>query len=288
MVLWGKILHNYYSNSIINIKIVFRFALIRPHLLGIRHDSTAAQEGFIHFWAVMGHMLGVQDQYNMCLHPIETVKIICQMMLRYVFIPFIQLETPHFKSMVEALFAGMSQFLPHMKYDIQMFSVKRVIGVPGYQYNVDLSKEKLCRQLFIKAELIELREVFIKNNGYESFSNLNFVDGVPIFEIKHNIKAEEKVLGSSKNDLKELHSILGLNSSSQIVIKMTSPNIEWCNYLNDSKFYELTSRDQFVIRMRCQMLRIYEYRIGRYICESGLSLMLFFMKLWQKSRKGSK
>lgn len=258
--------------------------MIRPHLLGIRHDNTSDQEGFIHFWAVMGHMLGVQDQYNMCLHPIETVKIICQMMLRYVFMPLIQLESPQFKIMLHALFAGMSQFLPHMKYDIQMFSVKRVIGVPGYQYNVDLSKEKMCRQLFSEAELTELRQAIFKYSKFE-LTNFTFADGIPLLEVKHNVV--EKNL-DNQLDTTTLRSALGLENTSEINITLTSSKIEWVNYLNDSKFYELCHRDQFVIKMRCHMLQIYEYRIGRYLCESVLSLMLFFMKMWQKSKKGGK
>ena len=50
------------------------YALTRPHLLGIRYNNKLDQEGFVHFWAVIGYMLGIEDQYNMCLFPLEVVE----------------------------------------------------------------------------------------------------------------------------------------------------------------------------------------------------------------------
>jgi ER-bound oxygenase mpaB/B'/Rubber oxygenase, catalytic domain len=51
------------------------FALVRPHLLGINHENQNDREGFVHFWAVIGYMLGIKDEFNMCLHPIEVVEM---------------------------------------------------------------------------------------------------------------------------------------------------------------------------------------------------------------------
>lgn len=51
------------------------YALVRPHMLGIRHDNKEDQEAFVHLWAVIGFMLGVKDEFNMCLHSLEVVKM---------------------------------------------------------------------------------------------------------------------------------------------------------------------------------------------------------------------
>lgn len=50
------------------------YALVRPHLLGIKYDNKEDREAFVHLWAVIGHMLGVKDEFNMCLHPLEVVE----------------------------------------------------------------------------------------------------------------------------------------------------------------------------------------------------------------------
>lgn len=50
------------------------YALVRPHMLGIRYDNDDDREAFVHLWAVLGHMLGIKDHYNMCLHPLDVVE----------------------------------------------------------------------------------------------------------------------------------------------------------------------------------------------------------------------
>jgi ER-bound oxygenase mpaB/B'/Rubber oxygenase, catalytic domain len=51
------------------------YALVRPHLLDIKHASRENREGFIHLWAVIGYMLGIKDEFNMCLYPVEVVEM---------------------------------------------------------------------------------------------------------------------------------------------------------------------------------------------------------------------
>lgn len=50
------------------------YALVRPHMLGIKHDNVEDREAFVHLWAVLGYMLGIKDVFNMCLHPLEVVE----------------------------------------------------------------------------------------------------------------------------------------------------------------------------------------------------------------------
>jgi hypothetical protein len=51
------------------------YALVRPHLLGIKHDNDEDREGFVHLWATVGFMLGIKDEFNMCLHSLEVVVV---------------------------------------------------------------------------------------------------------------------------------------------------------------------------------------------------------------------
>jgi ER-bound oxygenase mpaB/B'/Rubber oxygenase, catalytic domain len=50
------------------------YALVRPQFLGITHDNDEDREAFVHLWAVLGHMLGIKEEFNMCLHPLEVVE----------------------------------------------------------------------------------------------------------------------------------------------------------------------------------------------------------------------
>lgn len=284
---------------------------MRPHLLGISHDNDEDREAFVHFWAVMGHLLGVADEYNMCLYPLKVVEIICKFMLRYIFIPLLQFESPLFKEMVTALLEGLSDFMPHMTYDIQMFTVKRVIGVPGYQFDVDLTKEVLCRPLLTIDDIRELHKFFITIPNYQHF-DITFNEGVPLIEIQRansgdpypiddrdisqtldNMDNNRNVMGKYRNNSKEINEnplfkYLGLHADDHVDIKFTDNNKDWRDYLNDTKFYDLSTKDQFVVRWRCRMMKFYSHNFGRYLCESGLSVVLFIIKKFHESKKAHK
>lgn len=263
----------------------------------------------MHFWAVMGHLLGVRDEYNMCLFPLKVVELICQFMLRYIFIPLLQIETPLFKEMVTALLAGMADFMPHMTYDIQMFTVKRVIGVPGYQFDLDLSKEIICPPMFTTAELRELHQCWVKSPGYEHF-DITIAAGVPLIEIYRgcrealpveqrdiavtldNMDNTRNVMGNYRatdvdafNDNKSLRDFLALDPADRIDITYTDNNLDWRHYLSDKKFYELSAKDQFIVRWRSRLMKFYANGLSRYLFESGLSVVLFMIKKFCESKK---
>ena len=50
------------------------YAIVRPHMLGIKHNNDEDREGFVHLWAVIGSLLGIKDEFNMCLLPLEVVE----------------------------------------------------------------------------------------------------------------------------------------------------------------------------------------------------------------------
>lgn len=51
------------------------YALVRPYMLGIKHDNNEDREAYVYLWAVLGYMLGIKDEFNMCLHRLEVVEM---------------------------------------------------------------------------------------------------------------------------------------------------------------------------------------------------------------------
>lgn len=143
------------------------YALIRPHYFGIRHNCPIDREAFVHFWAVIVHMLGVEDNFNMCLHSLDVVEILCTITLQYFFTPFLHIETSKFSQMIRAILDGMSEFLPMMTYEFQMFRVKRISGMYGYQYKCNPFKDKLCKQIFTNDEMIKIRQHMQQRFGFD-------------------------------------------------------------------------------------------------------------------------
>lgn len=254
------------------------FALIRPQFLGIRCDNKEDREGFIHFWAVMGHMIGLEEQFNMCLFDIETVENICLIVVRYFFIPTIQLESQKFQEMTKALLEGLSAFMPNMSYDIQMFLVKRIIGVPGYQYGVDVSKEQICRNIFSAEELNTAREVirsmYKERKDYLRMYEILFGDGIPVrvrpersIEIINSRESNSRHSQCAEICDKQFHWIMG-----------SKDNTAWNVYLNETEFYVLNKWDQLNVRWLCFLFKCYENSVVRFACEMVLDAMLFFIR----------
>lgn len=240
----------------------------------------------------MGHQLGVSDEYNMCLLRLPVVEEVCRALLRFVFIPLIQLESPEFKRMVQAMLDGMSHFLPFMRYDMQMFLVRRLCGVPGYQYNVDMSKEVLVRELFTPAEKHDMRQHIFRHMGHE-LSELAFDTGVPLIEVQRRAQGDRQQTADDNEDIAQMRSvvrkILELNDLDDVHIRFMNPDKDggagWSAELNDAKFYELSERDQYVVRRRVRIIRLYgEWRIIRFLCETGLSVVLYMMDRWSGSK----
>ncbi|CAO1310604.1 unnamed protein product [Diamesa serratosioi] len=238
------------------------YALTRPHLLGIRYNNKSNQEGFVHFWAVIGYMLGIEDQFNMCLFPLEVVEKICQIYIRYVFVPILQLELPVFKKLTKSFLSGFDMFFPNQSYKSTMFNLKRVTGVPGYQYKVDLSKEFFCDQIFSSEEL-------------EKFSMS--MDSIPGGKYKTKLFFQPKLQLLSQ--VEESDSIDEVLQS----IKVQEINDEEIvNYLNDHQFYKLSADDQKKVNLELAKVKVLDKLTGRLLSDmfikSKIESIRYYMK----------
>ena len=270
--------------------------MIRPQILGVRHDNQEDREAFVHLWAVLCHMIGVKEKFNICLLPLPNLEMLCQIFMRYVFIPIIQIETPLFREMTQAMLDGLSNYLPHMDYDAQMFMARRICGVPGYQYDVPLENEKWCRSIFSPAEVDECNRMLYANNGPDHIPISVHVPVVNITKIDRYIQvlnsdciddeateALESSVADAPTLLPALHEALKLNPTDHLSVRYISDEVEWRNCLNDSKFYALSAKSQSILKFRNWGRKAYEYTMPRYLMECGISLLLDRMRKSLKS-----
>lgn len=262
------------------------YALLRPHLLGIKYDNDDDREAFVHFWAVVGAMLGVEDRYNICLGKLAVVETICQLCLRYIFFPLLQFEPPLFKTMVNAIIDGLGEFTPFFTYDSLMYLVRRVAGLPGYQHSVDLSKETICRRIYNTQELAAMNEILLSIVGFEYMDGAIFDERILLFDIKK--KRDDCEIGEntsvSGNDT-ELPGInnafvkyLDLKNDEKLVITAVEDEDKWNEYLNDSKVKTLGNKDLRYFELNCRLFENCYSRIGNFFNESILSFILYRMR----------
>ncbi|XP_029048214.1 LOW QUALITY PROTEIN: uncharacterized protein LOC114878496 [Osmia bicornis bicornis] len=62
------------------------FTLLSGDYLGVNNNSEEL-EGLIHFWRVIGSMLGMEDKYNICSGNVEEVRALCRRLLDEIFLP---------------------------------------------------------------------------------------------------------------------------------------------------------------------------------------------------------
>lgn len=246
-------------------------------------------------------MLGVQDKYNICLLPFDVLVCLCRIFLRYIIIPIIQIENSTFKHMVTVMLEGMSSYLPHMSYEYQMFLTKRLVGIPGYQYHVDKEKEILSRSLFTQSEIDEMNEIIFsltKSNYLTLTYDIPIIDINPSISINNTLSTSSDLNGtytikidenSEEVSSEEISKQVELKIPDNITIRYINYEREWQTNLNDSKFYEVSSKTQRLIKWNLHvMLHAYENSIGRYLAERVISLMMYMMKRASRNYKNCK
>lgn len=160
--------------------------------MGLVNDTPENIEGFVHFWAVVCYILGIKDEFNLCLLPVETVRIICKFFLRFVLIPQMQIETPNFKHMVAVLLEGIKKIVPLRDPTIYLSLTKIYCQIPGYNTCISSYDTPNHRMIFSQSELDAVYEVM--NPSQPHFPPTT---KIPIIKI-HDIPQ----ISENNNDLK--------------------------------------------------------------------------------------
>jgi len=235
-------------------------------------------------------------------------------MIRYLFVPLLQLETPTFRKLGEAFIDGMSPFIPLSNYESRYFLAKRLAGIPGYQYDVDLSKEVFQRQIFTPEELTLLAVNYQKVHGFEYRQQFMFDGRMCLVDIKRlgdcqkaadedemlldSMDYNRNIFGVYKNnnqdencnnindeDYAAIMKVMELKHPSELLITQIEDDDSIRKYQNDKKFYQLSRSDQRLVKLANFHVKLLDNKIMRPILEAGLSYNLFKIERYTKSLK---
>lgn len=176
--------------------------------------------------------------------------------------PILQLELPVFKKLTTSFLSGMDLFFPNLSYEATVFNLKRVTGIPGYQYKVDLSKEFFCDQIFSLEE-------------YQAI--MKILDAVPGERYKAKLFFQQK--------LQLLSTIKESDLINEVMESMTVEEInedEIVNYLNDDQFYKLSADDQKKVIQEIGKVNVLDKVTGRLLSDmfikSKISSVRYYME----------
>uniref|UniRef100_A0A1B6IMX5 ER-bound oxygenase mpaB/mpaB'/Rubber oxygenase catalytic domain-containing protein n=1 Tax=Homalodisca liturata TaxID=320908 RepID=A0A1B6IMX5_9HEMI len=129
------------------------FAVLRPKELGLT-GSQEDLEGFLHFWRVIGHLLGIKEQYNLCQGDVETTRAACQAMLDRVFNVGLRQPSADFQHMSRALLEGMWALVPFINPEAFLSFTLLLCGIDTFQLSKFYSRTLFNLQVFIQAVIL--------------------------------------------------------------------------------------------------------------------------------------
>ncbi|XP_058826064.1 uncharacterized protein LOC131685996 isoform X2 [Topomyia yanbarensis] len=117
--------------------------------LGIAY-RTEDMEAIVHFWRVIGYMIGIQDRYNLCTDRLSTTEQRMTQIQEQVLRPALVARKETFEEMGNALIDGLWCFNPFLDYDAFLFLTSRLTDVPGYHYWKEEHPSPGCETIYTK------------------------------------------------------------------------------------------------------------------------------------------
>ncbi|XP_018563853.1 uncharacterized protein LOC108905467 isoform X2 [Anoplophora glabripennis] len=94
------------------------FGLVRSRMMGVHCASEEELKGFIHLWRTVGHVLGIEERFNICRESVAETKEICNLLIEKVFRPRLKSPSKHFKKMSSALINGLWTMNPILEFKV--------------------------------------------------------------------------------------------------------------------------------------------------------------------------
>ncbi|KAH8295341.1 hypothetical protein KR018_010149, partial [Drosophila ironensis] len=91
-------------------------------------------EATTHMWRVLGYLLGIKDEYNICGRNWAESRLRLDIVMRKVYEPALANTDDEFASMTKALIGGLWHVNTMLSVDAQIFFTKRLACVKGYEY----------------------------------------------------------------------------------------------------------------------------------------------------------
>lgn len=155
------------------------FILLRHQRLGMKVE-TEDLDAIVHMWRVLGHLLGIEDQYNLCTDSYDGTMQRLKEMFHHVVTP-VMYKPPenNFQEMTDAMLSGLWSFVPLITTPSFLFLTKMLSGVPGYVYSEEDRTEQL---IYLKAhgsyidKAGQLEKELRDQTKPEKFSSLHWWD----------------------------------------------------------------------------------------------------------------
>lgn len=108
--------------------------LLRPQIIGIQ-GSNQQFEDFSHFWRVLGYLFGIEDRFNCCGSTLEETLSRLEAIREDFLLPTLTNLDMKTEEYLRIAVEGMKGFEPWLHTETQLYTIKRLVGVPTYDYH---------------------------------------------------------------------------------------------------------------------------------------------------------
>lgn len=259
-------------------------ALIRPYLFGIDQTNQKQRKAFLHFWAVLNYLIGVKDRYNIGLLPIKAAEIEFDIIMRNVLSPYLQLETLPFKRMVSDLVEGLAPYMDNVDYESQLFLVKRAVGIPGYQLDVNYTREVPYGNILSRSDVAEVRKVLprfsekIQIYTVLQHGTVQTTDCQSFYADKTDPYDLQTIISFDTASFDKIKKLMGLMCPSEIRLKEVDRGPSYLRYLSHHALYNLPQRSQFYVNLFLALVSLMKLPKGMLLANQIIDARLDAMR----------
>jgi len=191
------------------------------------------------------------------------------------------LETKIFQKLGHALCDGLKYHIPFLSYNWCIFLTRRLAGIPGYQLDIDMSREFRLRQIFTKSEIEEIDAKYQRIKGFEYSKALIFADKMRIIEVKRIPESENSkgITDFSDDEIDDQKRIIMDLLELKYPDKLEIIEVNNEAFFNDKKFNTLTRSDRYLVKLMILALKSNKSFITKLLAELSLSAILKVMKV---------
>lgn len=155
--------------------------VVYPREFGVHWATEEDLAAFCHFWRVLGHLLGIEDEYNFCRGNLDEIRERTTCLINTVFKPKLRDVVCEWEHMTRCLVAGISYYLPAPPFILTVLRLTDLLRIPMPRVRATLGIWKYCRYLIVKFGLRYLTMIpsvvlylnFAVNRAIEQASNFS-------------------------------------------------------------------------------------------------------------------
>ncbi|CAH2259780.1 jg24338 [Pararge aegeria aegeria] len=127
------------------------FMFLKPDKFSVRQIKKGDWDAYNHCWKVIGHMIGLEDRYNICQDTYEETRQVCQILQDRVFTPCLENVPEYFEHMSRVTLEGLTNVMAIIEPTSMMYTVRYLANVPGYIYT---EEDRIDFQIKLRKHLV--------------------------------------------------------------------------------------------------------------------------------------